>query len=142
MTIGSNVESIGSCAFSGCSGLTELVLPKGVTSIGEYAFSGCSSVTEVTIGSNVESIGSFAFRGCSSLTAITIPASVTSIGSSAFYGCSKLTSVTFENTEGWWYASSSGATSGTEIASSDLADPSTAATYLKSRYYNYYWHRS
>ena len=165
VTIGSNVESIGSSAFRGCRSLTEITIPdsvtsigssafsgckeltgvtigEGVTSIGSSAFSDCSSLTEITIPDSVTSIGSSAFAGCSNLTEITIPDSVTSIGNYAFHSCSKLTSVTFETTEGWWYASSSGATSGTEIASSDLADPSTAATYLKSRYYNYYWHRS
>ena len=142
VTIGEGVTSIGSSAFRDCSGLTEITIPDSVMSIGLSTFYGCSSLTSVTIGEGVTSIGLYAFRHCSGLTEITIPAGVTSIGSSAFEGCSKLTSVTFENTEGWWYASSSGATSGTEIASSDLADPSTAATYLKSRYYNYYWHRS
>ena len=87
-------------------------------------------------------IYTYALYGYSELTSVTIPDSVTSIGSQAFYKCSNLTSVTFETVEGWWYASSSTATSGTEIASSDLADPVTAATYLVSTYDDYYWHRS
>ena len=41
--------SIGSSAFSGCSGLTEIVIPEGVTSIGNYAFWGCSSLTTMTV---------------------------------------------------------------------------------------------
>ena len=142
VTIPDSVTSIGERAFYNCSSLTEITIPASVTSIGWGAFYNCSNLRSVTISEGVTSIGSSAFRGCSSLTEITIPASVTSIGLWAFYGCSNLTSVTFEITEGWWYASSSGATSGTEIASSDLADSSTAATYLKSTYYNYYWHRS
>jgi len=73
---------------------------------------------------------------------VTIPNSIRSIGSSAFENCESLTNVTFKNFEGWWYSSSSTATSGTSISASKLADTSTAATYLKSTYYGYYWKRS
>ena len=132
-------------AGSNSDGIT-VIFGESVTSVPAYLFYRNSSdvlnLVSVTIGNNVTSIGSSAFYGCSSLMEITIPANVTSIGRSAFRSCSNLTSVTFENTEGWWYASSSGATSGREVASSDLADPSTAATYLKSTYYNYYWYRA
>ena len=64
-----------------------------VTSIGNYAFSGCSGLTSVMIPDRVTSIGSSAFSGCSGLTSVTIPNSVTSIGSSAFSGCSGLMSI-------------------------------------------------
>ncbi|MGN1060833.1 MAG: leucine-rich repeat protein, partial [Candidatus Coproplasma sp.] len=82
-----------------------------------------------------------AFYYCSSLTSVTIPNSVTSIGAWAFYGCDSLTSVTFENISGWWRLTDSTATSGTSISSTDLANTSTAAEYLRSTYYNYYWKR-
>ena len=87
LTIGSSVTSIGSYAFSDCSGLTSVTIPGSVTSIGDDAFSGCSGLTSVTIPGSVTSIGSYAFSVCSGLTSVTIPGSVTSIGSSAFYGC-------------------------------------------------------
>ena len=86
--------SIGSYAFSECSGLTSVTIPDSVTSIGYYAFSGCSGLASVTIPDSVTSIDSWAFDGCSGLTNITIPDSVTSIGYYAFSGCSGLTSVT------------------------------------------------
>ena len=60
-------------AFSGCSGLTSIVIPDSVTSIGYAAFEGCSGLTSVTIGSGVTSIGDYAFRGCDGLTSLTIP---------------------------------------------------------------------
>ena len=142
ITIPDSVTSIGSYAFYYCSGLTSITIPDSVTSIGSHAFEGCSGLTSITIPDSVTSIGDWAFSGCSGLTSITIPDSVTSIGEWAFYGCSNLTNVTFENTQGWWYSSSSSAMSGTSISSSDLADPATAATYLTSTYYNYYWKRS
>ena len=146
VTFGENskLESIGSSAFEYCSSLTSITIPDSVTSIGGDAFYECSLLKFVTFGENskLESIGWRAFFYCSSLTSITIPSSVTRIGSEAFYNCSSLTSATFENTQGWWRSTSSSATSGPSISSSDLADPATAATYLKSTYYNYYWKRS
>jgi len=97
ITIPNNVTSIGSSAFSGCSGLTSVTIGNSVTSIGSSAFSGCSGLTSVTIGNSVTSIGSYAFSNCTGLSSVTIPNSVTSIGSYAFRNCSGLTSVTIGN---------------------------------------------
>ena len=137
-----SVTSIGSYAFYGCESLMEITIPTSMKSIGQAAFRGCKSLTEITIPAGVTSIGDRAFSGCSSLTEITIPASVTGIGWAAFSRCSDLTSVTFENTEGWRYAMYSTALNQTKIASSDLVNPATAATYLTSTYCDYGWYRS
>ena len=91
------VKSIGSSAFSNCSGLTSITIPNSVTSIGSSAFSGCSGLTSITIPNSVTSIGSYAFSGCSGLTSITIPNSVTSIGNYAFRSCSGLISIKVED---------------------------------------------
>ena len=139
VTISDSVTSIGDWAFYGCSGLTSITIPDSVTSIGIKAFSECSGLTSVTIPDSVTSIGRSAFYGCSGLTSITIPDSVTSIGSSAFENCSGLSRVIFENPNGWWRTYDSVGISGTSIPSSDLADSSTAATYLTSTYAGYYW---
>ena len=96
-SISFKVISIGSYAFSFCSGLTSVAIPNSVTSIGDQAFLGCRGLTSVTIPNSVTSIGQSAFFGCSGLTLVTIPNSVTSIGNSAFSGCSGLTSVTIPN---------------------------------------------
>ena len=100
-TIPNNVTSIGSYAFSGCSGLTSVTIPNSVTSIGYYAFNGCIDLTSVIIGNSVTSIGCGAFSDCSGLTSVTIPKSVTSIDSDAFYGCSGLTSVHISDLKTW-----------------------------------------
>ena len=105
-----SVTSIGSCAFSFCTGLTEVTIGNSVTSIGGGAFEGCSGMIEinynaenctsmsssysvfkdcialknVNIGNNVKTIPSYAFYNCTGLTSVTIGNSVTSIGEKAF----------------------------------------------------------
>ena len=88
------VTSIGSSAFSDCSGLTSVSIPNSVTSIVFKAFKGCTGLTSITIPNSVTSIGESVFSGCNGLTSVTIPNSVTSIGKYAYYNCSGLTSVT------------------------------------------------
>ena len=68
--IPSNVMSIGSNAFSSCTGLTSVTIPNSVTSIGYRAFDGCTGLTSITIPKNVTSIDSYAFEGCTGLTSI------------------------------------------------------------------------
>ena len=106
LVIPDGITSIGSYAFSGCTGLTSISIPDSVTSIGSNAFYGCTGLTSVTIGNSVTSIGEWAFSGCYGLTSITIPDSVTSIGERAFSGCSGLTSITIPDsvTSIGWYA--------------------------------------
>ena len=103
MTIPDSVTSIGTAAFSGCSGLmsfsvdannpnyasaNDLLLSKD----GKTLTAGVNG--DVVIPDSVTSIGTAAFSGCYRLTSVTIPDSVTSIGSGAFSDCSGLTSVT------------------------------------------------
>jgi len=87
------VKRIAKLAFSGCKGLTSVVIPEGVTNVGNSAFSNCSGLKAVAIPSSVEYIGEAAFWYCSNLTLITIPRGVTSVEKSTFCGCSNLSSV-------------------------------------------------
>jgi len=121
---------------------TTFIIPNTVTSIEDYAFCRCYNLTSVIIPNSVTSIGEDAFSGCSRLTNVTIGNSVESIGDSAFSGCYNLTNVTFESKEGWFVTTDSTATSGTDIASTDLENTSTAAAYLTSNYSSCYWKRN
>ena len=66
LTIGNNVKTIPSYAFSGLSGLTSLIIPDSVTYIGERAFD-CRNLTSIVIGKSVTTIGNSAFYNCGGL---------------------------------------------------------------------------
>ena len=107
------VKAIGQGAFSGCGGMTEVLLPESVERIGEQAFSQCRELKElripgsvkrleklsffdcgklekVTLGEGVEEIGEHAFFLCSSLRQLRLPASLRVIRDDAFEGCAAL----------------------------------------------------
>lgn len=96
---GSQLESIGSNAFSGCFNISgakySLTLPDTLTSIGNSAFYNCRYLTTVTCQSADSNpvnltLGESAFYGNSSLTSIVLPDTTVSIGASCFYNCNKL----------------------------------------------------
>ena len=98
------MTSIGDDAFSECSGLTSITIPKGVNRIGDYAFWDCCGLTSIVVdagntaytsanGSNtiIEKASNKLIVGCSITV---IPEGVTNIAGGAFYNCSGLTSIT------------------------------------------------
>ena len=89
-----DIASIGSAAFFGCSGLISVTLPESVTSIGTSAFYNCINLKSIKLPERVTSIGSSAFQDCNSLKSITIPKNVTNIGNQAFLGCTGLKGIT------------------------------------------------
>jgi hypothetical protein len=96
------VKFISNYAFSGCTGITSVIIPTGVTSIGEEAFKGCTNLGSITIPNTVTSIGRAAFYECTNLTTITLPNNITSIGSiddddGVFEKCTSLTEVIIPN---------------------------------------------
>lgn len=122
VSIGSNVEFIGSGAFYGTS-IQKITIPAGIKEIGSDfkfgygAFGGCSdlkqvtfkttqlrhipiccfagtAITSITIPEGVSHIEAGAFGGCTKLTQVTLPTTLHTIGNSAFKNCEALTSIT------------------------------------------------
>ena len=105
VNIGENVESIRYMAFSGCSGLTSIYIPKSVTDINSYdgtMFVGCNNLASIIVESGnkkydsrnncnalIETSTNKLIAGCKNTI---IPGSVETIGQKAFYGCSGLIS--------------------------------------------------
>ena len=84
---GTNLTSIGSSTFEGCTALKSVKLPSSVTSIGASAFSECTSLTTFNFNSaKVTSIGNSAFSNCSALTTLTLPTTLTTLGDYVFSG--------------------------------------------------------
>ena len=75
---------------------------ENITSIGEKFASGCTSLTNVVIPNTIAKIEKSAFSGCTGLTSITIPSSVTQIEEYAFKDCSKLKTVIFDGSKAQW----------------------------------------
>lgn len=122
VTIGSSVTVIGKNAFTGCTGLVEIIFAEGcnIETIPESAFENVAAGT-ITIpksvkviesrafanvsaseiifeeGSVLTTIGDGAFTG-SRLVSISLPSSVTTLGKGVFEGAKKLTSVSLDGT--------------------------------------------
>lgn len=91
------LSSIGDNAFSGCSGLASIVLPKSVISIGDGIFKNCSSLGSIRVKEGnprfdsrencnaiIYSATNILKAGCKNTV---IPNTVTGISQNAFYGC-------------------------------------------------------
>ena len=91
LIIPSTVKTIGTLAFSNCSGFTQLVLPDAMEILGHSTFSDCSGLTEVVFPSALQVIESHAFSGCSGLVSLTLPSSLQTIENRAFWSCTGLT---------------------------------------------------
>ena len=90
----SAITSIG--GFSGCTSLSEIVLPDTIEEIDYGAFSRCYNLKTINLPKGLKVIGSHAFEE-SGLNSITIPGGVVEIGTFAFYGCKNLETVVLES---------------------------------------------
>jgi hypothetical protein len=91
-TIYDGITRINNDAFSGCTDLHSVIIPKGVTHIGTNAFSGCTNLTSIVIPESVTTIEQGAFKN-SGLTSVVIPSSVKTIERESFDGCFNLRSI-------------------------------------------------
>ena len=91
-----SVKEIGDHAFSGCTDLTEAVIPEGTQVIGKYAFENCTALHFLKIADSVNVISRDAFSGCASLKTINIPKDVLSIDNGTFCTCTALEVLTVD----------------------------------------------
>lgn len=114
-TVGSQtVTALADSCFSGCGGITTVILPDTVTEIGSAAFSGCTALRGIYLPDGVTEIGIFAFNGCTALEAVRVPGSVEEIGMGALFGCDALRYILFDGNHADWEAL--GCESGNSIA--------------------------
>ena len=94
----------GKAAFSTCSNLKNIKIPKGVTKIESFAFSGCKILESIEIPDGVTEIENSVFEVCKGLINVIIPASVIKIGESAFSDCESFKSIEFKGNKSQWEA--------------------------------------
>lgn len=87
------VKFIGNMAFSNCTKLVEVKLPKSLCDIGSSAFKG-SGLISVDIPDGVIGIADEAFADCKDLLAVRLPSSLLYFTDNVFVGDSKLKRVT------------------------------------------------
>ncbi|MGN0178433.1 MAG: leucine-rich repeat protein [Monoglobaceae bacterium] len=66
VTVGENITSVASNAFTGFENLSEIIIGKDVKTIGENAFAGCTKLSLITFNGTPDTIASTAFSGCNS----------------------------------------------------------------------------
>ena len=118
------VQEIGDSAFSGCKGLTGILIPEGVTvienlafaatgmsdvtipntvqSIGESAFANCRELKSVSIEGSVKTLKQLTFNICYDLQTIYLPESIEKIEQNTFFDCRSLKDVYFSGSERTW----------------------------------------
>ena len=86
-----NLERIGSFAFSGCTAIAgEVKIPSNVTTIEVAAFENCTSIEKVVYNASCEYVPNQCFNGCTSLNSVTLSDNVKKIGDYAFANCPNL----------------------------------------------------
>jgi len=94
----SNLTTIGQYAFQSCSSLTSIILPNSLTTLSMGALYLCSSLTSLTVQSGVTILNSDVFRGCTSLTTLVIPTSVTTFSTNSLSNTTSLKYINYLGT--------------------------------------------
>ncbi len=89
----SQIEEIGTCAFSTCTRLQKVRLGKTVSWISGEAFADCYSLEEVTLPGTLKEISTNLFSNCSGLKKIIVEEGVEVIHNHAFGDCVNLSEV-------------------------------------------------
>ncbi|MBR1395374.1 MAG: leucine-rich repeat protein [Prevotella sp.] len=141
-------------AFSGCSQLTTLRLPKNIQRIGAQALMGCARLSKLDMPNHVTAIGARAFQGCvllkslslpddmtviedgtfaqTGLTAVTLPTTVTAIGAEAFANCQSLSRIEVKTYRPSAISLSPSAFNGTDLSRVTLSCMQGLRTYFSS----------
>lgn len=88
----SQLQEIGSSAFSGTAFSGEIVMPSGVKTIGDGAFSLASGITSVQLNEGLKYLGGSAFAS-TKITELTMPDSVNSVGEGVFASMGSLSTI-------------------------------------------------
>ena len=97
---GSQLKSIGTAAFSGCTALKEFIMPGTVTSLGNCAFYGCTAMEKIVFSDALTNIVPFTCYNCTSLHDVHLPSRVDGIRVYAFYKNSSLRHIDLPATVG------------------------------------------
>lgn len=152
LTIESPDTELGSGAFMGCEGLTELNLPEGLKTIPDNCFFDLASLptlklpeglesigksgfgfggfTEIVFPSTLKTIGMQAFANCEALVSVSLPDAVVELGSNSFASCTALESFDLNNAKNLGEFSFSSCSSLTSVKSKCLEVIGDAAFYM------------
>lgn len=122
---GKPVTAIAPYGFSGCTGVSTVILPDTLETIGEYAFAGCEELRGIWFPDSMRRIGEGAFRDCIGLESVAVQSGMESIGQDAFTGCARLFYFFYDGSYEQWLK-----------LYNEFVTPYTSVTCLDGDYYH------
>ena len=97
-------KEIGTSAFYGCTGFTgTITVPGGVTALNGLAFSHCSNITGIVLPKSLTSIGNSAFSSCSKLVLVEFLGDApVEFGKTVFKECARNLKLTYDPAKSGW----------------------------------------
>ena len=71
-----SAKKIESDGFSGCTNLSQIVLPENLEILESWVFDGCKNLTDIVLPQTLTNMGKYIFQNCDKLKTITVLASV------------------------------------------------------------------